>query len=259
MKKFIFAGIGGIFLVLVIWYSFLSANKYNYIFPKKKMYEQNSSYQEIFVEIGKEKFVSWYKEGDKDKPVILYFHGNGETIFTAKWSLMELINKGYGIMLVEYPEYAINGGKISEKKIIEIAKKDYEFLKENGYTKFVYYGYSIGTGVATKLATEIRPDFLILEAPFTSASGLLKYWRRGFFPQYLLKGILATDKNILKLNDISLLIIHGTKDQVVPFSMADELYKIAPTTQKRLYGIDGGGHNNLKINGGITTILEWIK
>jgi fermentation-respiration switch protein FrsA (DUF1100 family) len=161
-------------------------------------------------------------------------------------------------MLVEYPRYATNLGKLNEKNIIEIAEKNYEFLKKQGYTKFIYYGFSIGTGVATKLATIIRPDFLILEAPFISASGLVKYWGLGFIPQFLLRDIFTTDKNILKLKDISLLIIHGTNDNIVPFSMGEELYNAAPTAQRKLYGIDGAGHNNLKINGGINAVLEWI-
>jgi esterase/lipase len=233
-------------------------NAYKILFPTNKFYKSNYFYKEIFLDTKQGKMVSWYKEGDKNKPTILYFHGNGETIATTLWVLNEFIDNGYAVMLAEYPQYAINEGTINEENIIEVAKANYDFLKKKGYEKFAFYGFSIGTGVATKLATIVKPDFLILEAPFDSASGLAKHWNFGLITQKAIDGVFDNEKNLQSLPDISLLIIHGTLDGVVPYSMGEKLYNVAKTTRKKIYSINGAKHNNLKINGGIKEALKWM-
>ena len=46
-----------------------------------------------------------------------------------------------------------------------------------------------------------------------------------------------------------ILIVHGTRDEVVPFAMGQQLFAAAPEP-KRFYSIEGAGHNNLMEVGG---------
>jgi fermentation-respiration switch protein FrsA (DUF1100 family) len=46
-----------------------------------------------------------------------------------------------------------------------------------------------------------------------------------------------------------ILIVHGTRDEVVPFAMGQELFAAAPEP-KRFYAIEGAGHNNVLDAGG---------
>ncbi len=46
-----------------------------------------------------------------------------------------------------------------------------------------------------------------------------------------------------------IIIVHGTRDEVVPFRMGQQLFAAAPEP-KRFYPIEGAGHNNLMERGG---------
>jgi hypothetical protein len=46
-----------------------------------------------------------------------------------------------------------------------------------------------------------------------------------------------------------ILIVHGTRDEVVPFEMGQQLFAAAPDP-KRFYSIAGAGHNNVLDAGG---------
>ena len=55
--------------------------------------------------------------------------------------------------------------------------------------------------------------------------------------------------NIDRIGDIScpVFIIHGTRDEVVPFWNGENLFLAAPVNLRaKPYWIEGGGHNNLE-------------
>lgn len=57
--------------------------------------------------------------------------------------------------------------------------------------------------------------------------------------------------SLQKIADVHapILIVHGTRDEVVPFQMGQHLFAVAPEP-KRFYPIEGAGHNNLMEAGG---------
>ena len=90
----------------------------------------------------------------------------------------------------------------------------------------VIYGESLGTGVATHLSQNRNFAGLILETPFTSMIDAAKK----FYP-YIPVGLLLKDKfeNKNKIKNIKspILIMHGEKDQIVPFEMGKKMFEIA--------------------------------
>ena len=90
----------------------------------------------------------------------------------------------------------------------------------------VIYGESLGTGVATHLSQNKEFAGVILETPFTSMIDAAKK----FYP-YIPVGLLLKDKfeNKNKIKNIKspILIMHGAKDQIVPFEMGKKMFEIA--------------------------------
>jgi fermentation-respiration switch protein FrsA (DUF1100 family) len=90
----------------------------------------------------------------------------------------------------------------------------------------VIYGESLGTGVATHLSQNKEFAGVILETPFTSMIDAAKK----FYP-YIPVGLLLKDKfeNKNKIKNIKspILIMHGEKDQIVPFEMGKKMFEIA--------------------------------
>ena len=92
--------------------------------------------------------------------------------------------------------------------------------------KILIYGESLGTGVATHLSQNKEFAGVILETPFTSMIDAAKK----FYP-YIPVGLLLKDKfeNKNKIKNIKspILIMHGEKDQIVPFEMGKKMFEIA--------------------------------
>ena len=106
--------------------------------------------------------------------------------------------------------------------------RDSKWLVKKGVDEknIVIYGESLGTGVATHLSQNKEFAGVILETPFTSMIDAAKK----FYP-YIPVGLLLKDKfeNKKKIKNIKspILIMHGEKDQIVPFEMGKKMFEIA--------------------------------
>lgn len=178
------------------------------------------------------------------KGVVLYLHGNGGSL--KSWGrVAESINDtGYDVLLPDYPGYGKSGGSLtSEKQLHETASLAYTFLKTKyPEANITIIGRSLGSGLATRLAKENRPCALILISPYTSITKQA-LCRFPFLPPFLVKYALPTEKWIGGVR-CPITLIHGTSDDVIPYSCSQELLPLIRSSGK-LVTIDGAGHNNL--------------
>ena len=147
------------------------------------------------------------------KPVILYFHGNGGALHYRVERFRKLITDGIGLVALEYRGYGGLGGSPSEQGLIADAEAAYAYAAAHyPVQQIVFWGESLGTGVAVALAAEKPVGRVILEAPFTSAAavGARHYW---YLPvRLLMKDQFHSDERIGKVT-APLLILHGVHDQ----------------------------------------------
>jgi uncharacterized protein len=113
---------------------------------------------------------SWYHPPTPGKPVIVYFPGRIGDLIRKPAHLFQFAEQGYGLMLAGYRGYGGNPGRPSETMLYQDATTLLNKVMQEGLAPdgIVLYGYSLGTGVASYLATQARPRAVILEAPFTS-------------------------------------------------------------------------------------------
>ena len=113
--------------------------------------------------------------------------------------------------------------------------------------KIVYFGRSLGAGVAVWLATNHQPAGLILESPFASVKDMAKI-AYPHLPLYLL--VPNKYDSLSKIGKLScpLLILHGDRDEIVPISQGRKLYEAA-RGPKRFCVISGAAHNDTYIVG----------
>lgn len=209
----------------------------------------------------KEGISGWYRApADPSKFVVLYFHGNAGNIGNRVPKIVKLVTNGYGILLGEYRGFGGNPGELSEDGFYADADAYYDWLvKEEGIpeNRIILYGESLGTGVATYLATKhLNVGGVILESPFTSMRDL--YQRRLFMvPMRLL--LRDNYDSIDRIGDINapLLIIHGVNDMIVPVNQAQRLFASA-NQPKTLKLIPDAGHNDLYDHNAANIILEFL-
>jgi len=147
-------------------------------------------------------------------------------------------------------------GVPTQPDIERAAEIQRDFLIGQGIrpTQIVYFGTSLGSGVAAQLAEKHPPSLLILDAPFNS---ILDMGRRQlpFLPvKLLMKDQYRSDK-ALKSLDIPIIWMHGTADRVVPLFQGQKLYD-SYEGPKAVHIIQNGQHTNLWGLGGREIVLK---
>lgn len=182
----------------------------------------------------------------RDNPagLILYFHGNTRSIKGWAKYARDFYRYNYDVVLVDYRGFGKSTGKRSEKEMLSDMQFVYNKLLET-YTEqhIIVYGRSIGSGFASKIASDNNPRYLILDAPYYSFLKVVKRFLPILPVRYVLRYHLRTDKWI-PLVTCHIYIIHGTKDWLIPIKHSEQLQKINPK-KISLIRIHGGGHNNL--------------
>ncbi|MDE2065266.1 MAG: alpha/beta fold hydrolase, partial [Bradyrhizobium sp.] len=119
-----------------------------------------------------ERLVAWYVPPKPDKPLFIYFHGNGDTLNWRVARDRKLVADGSGLLAVSYRGYEGSTGSPSEDGMHLDAAAAYAFAADHqvGPDRIVLWGHSLGTGVAVWLAVERKIKALVLEAPYTSVA-----------------------------------------------------------------------------------------
>ncbi len=184
---------------------------------------------------------AWYKAAATQKITIVYFHGNGGHMAGRMPLVRQILNQGYGVLLVSYRGYGGNPGSPTVKGLYLDGQAALDFANKHSKC-IVILGESLGTGVATKMALDFSIAGLILQSPYTSMTDAAHY----HYPFIL---IAPKDKypNIDRINQISvpLLVLHGKQDKVVPFQQGQTIFNASQAKNKTLITIEDRGHNNL--------------
>ena len=197
-----------------------------------------------------EQIVAWHVPPRDDKPVILYFHGNGGALRYRVERFRKLISDGIGLVALEYRGYGGSTGSPTEAGLIADAEAAYAFAAARYPARqIVLWGESLGTGVAVALAAERPVGRVILEAPFTSAAAVAarQYW---YMPvRLLMKDQFRSDERIGKVT-APVLILHGAHDHIVPFAMGEQMFELVKSRKHIVRFLDGD-HEDLDAHGAL--------
>lgn len=196
----------------------------------------------------------WFLPPPSAAPTVLVCNGNGGNRAGRVPLALALAERGLGVLLFDYRGYGENLGSPSEAGLIADARAARAWLdRRSEVTSVVYFGESLGTGVAVALATERPPAALVLRSPFTSLVDV----GRMHYP-YLPVGLLLRDRfpslQRIRSTRAPLLIVAGDRDGIVPPELSRELYEAAPQADKDWLLVEGAGHNDPELAHGTTMI-----
>ncbi len=244
---------------VIIWYIiggivFLSVLAYllqdKFIFKPEKLkqdfqFKYDVPFREYFFDISpgvRINALHFFRE--KPGGLILYFHGNSRSIKGWARYAKDFYRYDYDVILVDYRGFGKSTGKRGEKEMLNDMQVIYEKLKQKySESHLIIYGRSIGSGFATKLASDNHPRYLILDAPYFSFLRVIERFLPILPIRIVLRYHLRTDLWLPKVN-CHTYILHGTKDWLIPMRHSEALQKINPR-KITLIRITGGGHNNL--------------
>jgi fermentation-respiration switch protein FrsA (DUF1100 family) len=209
-----------------------------------------------------ETLIVWARRAKGRKATILYFHGNAGNLAGRAERFDRLIDRGYGLVALGYRGSSGSSGDPSEdvmtKDAVELRTNLPRILGRKPAGKIIYYGESLGTGVATKLASTIPPDALILEAPYTSIVDMAARQMPIFPVRTVLDQRWETVKHIKSVKSPTL-ILHGTKDQVIPYVHGKTVFAQSPAKNKIMKTLKGGNHFSAFSVEGQTAMYRFIE
>lgn len=265
MKKFLKGLLLFVVFFVVLYFSVLYFFQINFLFgPDKKYKSPKDAGFEMFTEeviTAKDgtQVMTWYFEGDEDKPLILFFHGNTGLMARFTPAVTKITDEGYSVAMIEYRGFGNTKGKISQEKIFSDAVSFYDYYKNKKTDKkIIFYGYSFGCAFAMGLTQYREPDGIILTAPFSSLYQEVKEFPVPF-AYLVLKDKYPSDEYIKNIK-CPLLIIHGTHDKLIDSSHSKRLFDSAPVKDKNIFFVGNVNHHDIffkEKNNPI--ILEWLQ
>ena len=219
------------YIVVIIFIYFYQRNLLYH--PSENNYQNDKIqfiYEEIFIKVNEKiQLKSWIIKKDFKKfKTLVIFHGNAGHLSNRIYKLNELYKLDINILLISWRGFSGNKGSPTENNLYEDAKASIKWLNEAGVNnnQIILYGESLGSGVAVELGKENNFNGIILESPFTSIENSAKIYYPYLPVKLLLKDRYDSISKIKTIN-IPILIMHGKKDDVVPFSMGKELFEKA--------------------------------
>ncbi len=180
---------------------------------------------------------------------ILYFHGTGIHI-DRYWSWVEdLWELGFNVLIIDYQGYGKSEGEPSAEGCLNDALVAYDYLVTTPNiipSKVVFFGYSLGTFMATYLAAEYRhPVALILESAPASTGAIFKdSGLLGIGGRFVARADFDNEKRIDKIG-APLLMIHSKADSYVVFERhVPRVFPKAKEPKDSLW-VEGAKHDNI--------------
>ncbi|MFH0882890.1 MAG: alpha/beta fold hydrolase, partial [bacterium] len=173
-------------------------------------------------------------------PTVVFTHGNNQLVDLCVGQVRALREMGLGVLLPEYPGYGRSSGKPTQVTITSAVVAAYDSTVAKGLmdsTRVLIAGHSLGGAVACALSLRRPSRAMILISTFVDMKSMVaKYFLPSFFA-------LDPWDNLAAVRSYSfpLMIIHGERDQRIPYGHAVTLYENA--VQRTLVTTQGD-HNH---------------
>lgn len=248
MRRVIYALVAVVLLAVIAVASVVWSAQRRILFPARRAGDASAELaaaggEAVWLEAGGVRSEAWYLPahgGSGPRPLMIYTHGNGELI--DDWVDGFELPRGWGmnVLLVEYPGYGRSGGSPSQRSIVAAMLAAYDWATARPDVdpkRVVAYGRSLGGGAACALARGRHVDALVLESSFTSVRSMARRFR--------VPGFMVLDPfdnlGLVREFDGPILLVHGTRDAVVPVDEARALHAAAQRSELELLAC---GHND---------------
>jgi uncharacterized protein len=192
---------------------------------------------------------AWWLEHPQPRGEVIFWHGNGGNLSLWLDVIAGLRTRGFSVLAADYRGYGASTGTPAEQGLYRDADATIEeFMRRRGHREvpLLYWGRSLGCPVAAYAATMRAPDALVLESPMPDVRSLLRtnsiMWLLSLLSSYRFPTSL-----FLRNYDGPLLVVHGDRDTIVPFSAGRHVFDEARTRRKTFAAVAGGDHNDLHV------------
>jgi len=196
-------------------------------------------------------------KADSSKGLIFYLHGNAGSLSSWGDVAKTYTDLTYDLFMLDYRGYGKSEGSISSQgQLFKDIQQAYDELKKKySEDKIIVLGYSIGTGLAAKLASTNNPRLLILQAPYYSLTDMMRH-TYPIIPTFILKYKLETNE-FIKDCKMPIVDFHGNQDEVIYYGSSLKLKELFNKSDT-LITLNGQKHNGMTDNPDYITEIKKI-
>lgn len=186
--------------------------------------------------------------GDKPKGTVVFSHGNAGSLGHHLGFVMWLAEAGYQVFMYDYRGFGKSGGELNREGMVQDVKAAFRYVLSRPDVRrdsLVSYGHSLGGAKSVTAIAEDCPEGLraiVIDGAFASYRAMAVLVA-GQFGADLISDELSPNQSISKITDMPLLVVHGQKDQVVPFAQGQQLFDLA-NEPKTLFDVKDGSHGD---------------
>ncbi len=187
----------------------------------------------------------WFVAADEPVGTLLFFHGNAGNISHRLESIFIFNSLRLNVFIIDYRGYGRSQGKISETGTYLDARAAWSHLTEDrgiDADSIIIFGRSLGSAIATWLASQYDCAGLIIESGFSSVPSMAQRIYPFLPVKWLTRFRYDTASNVRKVNS-PVLVIHSKTDRVIPYEEARLVFESARSDRRSFLEIQGD-HND---------------
>ena len=215
-----------------------------HVLPADHEFQTALPYEELSIESDGATLNGLHFKQDNPRGLVFFLRGNSGNLqsWTTGVEFYRTVN--YDMFMFDYRGSGKTTGDIeSEAQLHADVRAAWDVIAPQYKGKpIVLYGRSLGAAFATRLATEVDPDLLVLVSPFQNMLTMAQS-RYPFVPSQILRYPFANDAHIAEVN-APVLLVHGDRDWFIPLSHSEALLERAQAPAELLV-IEGAGHNDI--------------
>ena len=241
VKIFITSALSVIALGYIAATVFLFVNQRKFLyFPQPGVLATTE--QEIQIQSGEITLRGWVVNENKPDAII-YFGGNAERPEQSILDFKELFSN-HTVYFINYRGYGESDGEPTEAGLYADAMAVYDHIAPY-HNHITIIGRSLGTGVATYLATQRDIHKMILVAPCDCITNIAQATYPIFPMQLLLKDKYNSAQRAPGIT-VPTLIIKAENDRVIPSASTDRLIEQFTSVTPLVTTIQGATHNDIQ-------------
>jgi pimeloyl-ACP methyl ester carboxylesterase len=195
----------------------------------------------------------WYfAQAQANRPVVIYFHGNGENLATVYKSGMfaKLANSvGAHVVAIDYPSYGRTTGKANQATLTTGAAATIDWVSKTFPQSQIYIlGWSLGAAVGSQMAAHEAVDKFILMSPWSTLRDLAEKLFSALVPMVpkeFFESNVWDSVEVASRVDIPGYVFHGTDDKTIPFEFGQKVHAAHDQTKVKFIPMQGRVHNDI--------------
>ncbi len=215
-----------------------------YTLPADHEFEAALPFEEVSIESGGAVLNGLHFRQPSPRGLVFFLRGNGGNLQSWTTGVEFYRRVNYDLFMFDYRGSGKSTGEIeSEAQLHGDVRAAWEAIAPQYAGKpVVLYGRSLGAAFATKLATEVDPDLLILVSPFRNMLDMAQA-RYPLVPSAILRYPFRNDERIAEVR-APVLFVHGDRDRFIPLAHSEALMD-SVTAPAELLVIEGAGHQDI--------------